>query len=42
MTTVGYGDINATTAQEAGVIIVGLIVSTGFFSYSFNTIGMII
>lgn len=42
MTTVGYGDIRANTAIEALYVSATLLISCGFFSYSFGLIGMLI
>ncbi|KRX02657.1 Cyclic nucleotide-binding protein [Pseudocohnilembus persalinus] len=42
MTTVGYGDITPTNEYEAGLLILGLVVATGLFAFTFNSIGYII
>jgi cyclic nucleotide gated channel alpha 1 len=42
MTTVGYGDVRANTAIEALYVSATLLISCGFFSYSFGLIGMLI
>lgn len=42
MTTVGYGDITPSNEYEAGVLIIGMVVATGMFAYTFNSIGYIV
>lgn len=42
MTTVGYGDVTPTNEYEAGLLIIGMILATAVFSYTFNSIGEII
>lgn len=36
MTTVGYGDITPTNEYEAGLLILGLVVATGLFAFTFK------
>lgn len=42
MTSVGYGDINATTRYEAFFLFMAMFVTAGVFSYTFNCIGVIV
>lgn len=42
MTTVGYGDITPTNEYEAGLLIIGMMIATALFSYTYNSIGNII
>lgn len=42
MTTVGYGDIGAKSPIEALYVSCALLISCGFFSYTFGLIGMLI
>jgi hypothetical protein len=40
--TVGYGDIVPVSPYEAVLAIIGMLISSGMFSYNFNMIGSII
>lgn len=42
MTTVGYGDITPSNEYEAGILIFGMVVATGMFAFTFNSIGYIV
>jgi hypothetical protein len=42
MTTVGYGDITPTNQNEALFQVLVLLLSCGFFSYSFGLVGSLI
>ena len=42
MVTVGYGDITPSNPNEVIFVICTILISCGVFSYSFNSIGLIV
>ncbi|KRX06884.1 Zinc finger, CCHC-type [Pseudocohnilembus persalinus] len=42
MTSVGYGDITPQNQYEATLILIGMLISSGMFAYTFNSIGVVV
>lgn len=42
MTTVGYGDVTPSNTKESALLVIGMVLATCVFAYTFNAMGLIV